>query len=176
MHIRAATKLDIDCVREINLLAFPESENQIVSTLAVNLLCLETNPPTFSFIAEQDNEAVGHIAFSPVTARNNPNYLAYTLAPLSVKPEYQRRQIGSKLIHHGMKLLSQRDVSLLLVYGDPKYYGRFGFNQETAAPFKPPYKLQYPFGWLATTLRQDARIDEPTEIICVEPLMQPDLW
>ena len=176
MHIRTATKLDIDKVREINLLAFPESENQIVATLAVNLLDLETRPPTLSFIAEQDNEAVGHIAFSPVAIGNNKDCIAYTLAPLSVKPKYQHQQIGSTLIRHGMKLLSETGVTLLFVYGDPKYYGRFGFNTETASLYTPPYKLQYPFGWLATTLRPHTQPKEPTEIICVEVLMRPELW
>ena len=75
-----------------------------------------------------------------------------------------------------MKLLSEMGVSLLLVYGDPKYYGRFGFNAETAAPYIPPYKLQYPFGWLGTTLRPHAQTKGATEIICVEPLMRPELW
>ena len=37
-RIRVATNLDRENIREVNLQAFPEGENQVVSELAVNLL------------------------------------------------------------------------------------------------------------------------------------------
>ena len=176
MLIRTATQLDTDSVREINLLAFPDSENQLVARLATDLLALASTPPTLSFVAELDNQVVGHIAFSPVSMSHNRDGLAYILGPLSVRPGYQRRQIGTRLVRHGMQQLSEMEVNLLFVYGDPDYYGRFSFNGESATPYKPPYKLQYPFGWLVTRLRQETRIQTPASISCVEPLMNPDLW
>lgn len=137
---------------------------------------LKTTPPTLSLVAEDESEVIGHLAFSPVSIRTTRNGLTYILGPLSVKPQYQHRKIGSSLIQHGLQLLSQMNVSLVFVYGDPKYYGRFGFNAESAALYRPPYKLQYPFGWLALALHQGSEIKAPTDIVCVEPLMNPDLW
>ena len=175
-RIRVATSLDCDDVREIHLCAFPEGENQIVSTLAANLLGEETSPKTISLVAEADGAVVGHIAFSPVTVDNNMSWKGYILAPLGVKPEYQKRQIGSKLVDRGIEQLSKMGVNVLFVYGDPKYYGRFGFNADQASGYSPPYELQYPFGWQAIILNDGAFTESPVKISCVDSLKDAELW
>ena len=175
-RIRVATSLDRDDIREIHLCAFHESENQIVSTLAINLLSEETSPKTISLVAEAGGAVVGHIAFSPVTVDNNKSWKGYILAPLGVKPEYQKRQIGSKLIESGMERLSKMGVNVLFVYGDPKYYGKFGFNADLASGYSPPYELQYPFGWQAIILNEGAFTGSTVKISCVDPLNDAELW
>jgi len=174
--IRVATSLDRDDVRDIHLCAFPEGEKQIVSTLAVNLLSEETSPKTISLVAEADDAVVGHIAFSPVTVDNNKSWKGYILAPLGVKPEYQKRRIGSRLIESGMEWLSKMGVNVLFVYGDPKYYGKFGFNADLASGYSPPYELQYPFGWQAITLNEGVFTELTVKISCVDPLKDAELW
>ena len=174
--IRGVTSLDRDDVREIHLCAFPESEKLIVSTLAVNLLSEETNPKTISLVAEADGAVVGHIAFSPVTIINNKSWKGYILAPLGVKPEYQKRQIGSKLINSGMERLSKMGVNVLFVYGDPKYYGKFGFNIDLASGYSPPYELQYPFGWQAIILNEGVFPESTVKLSCVDSLKDAELW
>ena len=174
-HIRVATSLDRDDVHEIYLCAFPEGEKQIVSTLAVNLLSEETTPKTISLVAEADGAVVGHISFSPV-AVNNKSWKGYILAPLGVKPEYQKRQIGSKLIESGMERLSKTGVHVLFVYGDPKYYGKFGFNADPASGYSPPYELQYPFGWQAIILNEGVFPESTVKLSCVDPLKDAELW
>jgi len=67
-------------------------------------------------------------------------------------------------------------VSIVFVYGDPKYYGRFGFNTDAASQYKTPYNLQYPFGWQAILLNE-CDIEKPTVAInCVISLYDPKLW
>ena len=175
-RIRIATSLDRDDVREIHLCAFPEGEKQIVSTLAVNLLSEETNTKTVSLVAEADGAVVGHIAFSPVTVNNNMSWKGYILAPLGVKPEYQKRHIGSKLIESGMEQLSKMGVNVLFVYGDPNYFGKFGFDADTASGYSPPYELQYPFGWQAIILNEGVFTKSSVKVSCVDPLNDPELW
>ena len=175
-RIRAATTLDSDDVREVHLCAFSEGERQMVSTLAVNLLSEETNPETISLVAVADGAVVGHIAFSPVIINNNKSWIGYILAPLGVKPEYQKRQIGSKLIKSGMERLSKMGVNVVFVYGDPKYYGKFGFNADVASGYSPPYELQYPFGWQAVALNEGGISESTVKISCVAPLSVPELW
>jgi len=175
-RIRVATGLDRNDVREIHLCAFPEGEKQIVSTLAVNLLNEETSQKTISLVAEADGAVVGHIAFSPVTVNNNKNWKGYILAPLGVKPEYQKRQIGSKLIESGKERLSKMGVNILFVYGDPNYYGKFGFDADTASGYSPPYELQYPFGWQAIFLTEGVCTESTVKISCVDPLKDAELW
>jgi putative acetyltransferase len=175
-QVRLATSLDLDDIREVHLCAFPEGEKQIVSMLAVKLLSEETSQKTISMVAEADGAVVGHIAFSPVTINNNKSWKGYILAPLGVKPEYQKRQVGSKLIESGMVRLSKMGINVLFVYGDPNYYGRFGFDADTASGYSPPYKLQYPFGWQAITLNEGVLTESTENISCVDPLNDPELW
>ena len=176
IRIREATNLDRETIREIHLRAFSEGERQIVSTLAVNLLSEETGPQTFSLVAEADGAVVGHIAFSPVTINTNKSWKGYILAPLGVKPEYQKRRIGSRLIESGMERLSKMGVNVLFVYGDPKYYGKFGFNADLASGYSPPYELQYPFGWQAIILNEGVFPESTEKLSCVDPLNDAELW
>lgn len=174
--VRDATGLDRDAVREIYMRAFPQDEGQLVSMLAVELLSIETTPETISLVAEADGKAVGHIAFSPVTISTDIRYKAYILAPLAVQPEYQKRRIGTRLVEYGKERLSKMGVHVLFVYGDPDYYGKFGFDADTASGFVPPFKLQYPFGWQAMTLGDSVSAEARVGVACVEPLMNPGLW
>ncbi len=176
INIRNTTKLDRDSVREIHLCAFPENENQAVSKLAVDLLDEDTTPETISLVAEVGGSLVANIGFSPVTIHDNQEWSGYILAPLAVKPEYQKSQLGSGLIKNGIEQLSNKDVNMLFVYGDPKYYGKFGFKPELASNYAPPYTLKHSFGWLALTLKEDISIQLPTQISCIDSLNHPELW
>ena len=175
MHIRVATHLDSEAVREVYLHAFSEAERQKVAVLAVDLLSEETKPETISLVAEADSVVVGHVAFSPVTIDNN-SWFGYILAPLGVRPDYQKRRIGSSLVEDGIAQLSKMDVDIVFVYGDPQYYGRFGFSADVASMYFPPYELQHPFGWQALSLRENVLSSEPVTISCVAPLRDSELW
>jgi putative acetyltransferase len=93
-----------------------------------------------------------------------------------VKPAYQKRRAGSKLIEDGIQRLSKMGADILLVYGDPEYYSRFGFNVDAAAPYIPPYKLQYSFGWQGMVLKKCRSAKTPVKIVCVDALGNPALW
>ena len=176
MSIRIATSLDRDDVRDVHLYAFPESEREIVSKLAINLLSERTTPQTISLVAETEGAVVGHVAFSPVTIDNNENLQGYILAPLGVKPDYQKHCIGSKLIESGIQQLLKMGVNILFVYGDPEYYSKFGFSADVADRYTPPYKLQYPFGWQAIAFNEGNITKSPVNIACVTSLCDPELW
>ena len=175
-HIREATSLDRADIYDAHLRAFPEVENQLVATLALNLLREETNPETIALVAETGGSVVGHIAFSPVTADTNKNWLGYILAPLGVRPEHRNSGAGSKLVEGGIELLSKNRVNVLFVYGDPKFYGRFGFRSDAATNFMPPYELKYPFGWQATVLHEGGSNEQAVKLSCVPSLRDPALW
>jgi len=176
MHTRAATNLDRDDIHSVHWSAFAEGEREVVSKLAVNLLSEETTPQTISLVAESEGIVVGHVAFSPVTINNDGNFRGYILAPLGVKPDYQQRRIGSKLIERGMLQLSRLGVDIIFVYGDPKYYSKFGFSVDAAERYIPPYKLQYPFGWQGITLNKCNAGKPSANIVCVTSLSDPALW
>jgi len=176
MDIRPATSRDREEIRGVYLSAFPEGEREIVSKLALNLLSEEATPQTISLVAESEDAVVGHAAFSPVRMDNNENWQGYILAPLAVKPDYQGRGMGSKLIESGMQQLLVMGVNILFVYGDPQYYGRFGFSADAADRYTPPYRLRYPFGWQAIVLNECSIGKTPLKIACVPSLCDLELW
>ena len=176
MNIRTATTLDRDGIRRVHLNAFPEGEGEIISRLAVELLSENTTPETISLVADMDGDIVGHVAFSPVTIDRDDNFRGYILAPLAVAPDHQHHGIGSRLIEHGLQQLSATGTNVVFVYGDPDYYGRFGFTADAANHYNAPYKLEYPFGWQALVLNGQAITNPPVAIRCVASLSDPELW
>lgn len=178
MPIRSATPRDQDAIRTVHQLAFPEGESGTVAKLATELLLERLTPPTQSLVAEIAGTVVGHVAFSPVSIADDDGFQGYLLAPLGVKPEHQRRRLGTTLVETGIEELRNLGAQMVFVYGDPNYYGRFGFNAKLAAPYCPPYPLQYPFGWQGLTLKpaQGDRVPSPVNITCVPALCRPELW
>jgi putative acetyltransferase len=176
MNIRSATIQDRDNIRTVYFSAFTKEERNIVAKLAIDLLSEKNNPPIISLVAEYNNLVVGHIAFSPIEIENDEDCQAYILAPLAVLPDHQRSRVGSKLIEYGIEQLSTRGVNIVFVYGDPKYYARFGFSTEATNNFLAPYELQYPFGWQAKIIKHHISANPPNKTICVASLSDPTLW
>lgn len=176
VDIRVASGTDREDIRYVYMCAFPESENQLVASLATNLLEEKTEPETISLVAETGAGIAGHIAFSPVVADTGSDWRGYILAPLGVKPEHHGLGIGSRLVASGMELLSEKEADVVFVYGDPKFYGRFGFSAQAAARFIPPYGLKHPFGWQARALHEGNLNHHAVRLSCVRSLRDPALW
>jgi putative acetyltransferase len=175
MNIREATIDDAEDIKHVHLRAFENAEAQMVSDFAVKLLN-ETHPVRIiSLVAMENNEIVGHAAFSPVFLESTNEHLGYILAPLAVSPEFQKRKVGSTLVKYGLDTLSKMGSFIVFVYGDPKYYCRFGFKTDLARTFLPPYSLQHPEGWHALVLNS-ATLPKGGKITCVDSLDDPNLW
>ncbi len=175
-RIRVATNQDRDDIRDVHLQAFSGDEGKLIADLAVKLLTEESDPATISLVAETHAKLVGHVAFSPVFSGVNNKCLGYILAPLAVTPQFQKTGVGSKLVSSGMERLEEQGVNVLFVYGDPRFYERFGFTAARAAKFSPPYNLKYPFGWQALVLREAGMNEHAVRLSCVAPLRDPALW
>lgn len=81
--------------------------------------------PDLSLVAMEEQLVVGHIALTRATV-DGASILA--LAPLSVRPDRQRRGIGSDLVREALRRAGDAAESAVVVLGDPAYYGRFGFR------------------------------------------------
>lgn len=176
MRIRVATSRDRDDIRDIHLQVFPEEEGRLIAELAGSLLREESEPATINLVAETGGEVVGHIALSPVYALPNKKWLGYILAPLAVKLKHHKKGIGSKLVKNGIERVSEIGTNFLLVYGDPQYYGRFGFEAKHAVNLLPPYELRYSFGWQVIVLNGSGANEQVVHLSCVAPLENPALW
>jgi putative acetyltransferase len=93
-----------------------------------------------------------------------------------VRPEHHKHGVGTALIKHGLQLLAAMRIQVVLVYGDPAYYGRFGFSADAARRYSAPYSLKYPFGWQALPLNDPVPDQQPIAISCVAALRRPELW
>jgi putative acetyltransferase len=176
MHIRMSTPQDKSDILKVYMSAFPRSEYELVSELAIRLLANGSISELFAWVVEIEGRVVAHIAFSPVTIENDAALRGYILAPLAVHPDYQKQGIGSALIRKGVQVLTDKGVNILFVYGDPDYYGRFGFRAESAEHYMSAYPLQYPFGWQAVVLNAFIQQDASVNIQCVDALNNSALW
>ena len=85
---------------------------------------------TLSLVAEVESRIIGHIAFSPVRISSESSETEVIgLAPMSVRPEFQRSGVGSQLVRRGLEMLRENGYEIVVVLGHPAYYPRFGFEQ-----------------------------------------------
>lgn len=176
MEIRPAKETDLPAITALYHRAFDAEESVDVARLAGELTSWQSSPQTYSVLAVTEGAIVGHIAFSPVTIEGADSILAYNLAPLAVDPDSQKQGVGRQLIQWGLDKLGADGCQLVLVYGDPNYYGRFGFRADIGQFFLPAYTLEHAFGWQGLTIN-DYNYDGPVQTIhCVEPLNKPELW
>jgi putative acetyltransferase len=86
--------------------------------------------PELDFVAEKAGQIVGQIAYSRgiIKGRQCEEKEVMTFGPVSVLPAFQKRGIGSTLIIHTIALARDMGYSAICIYGDPRYYSRFGFR------------------------------------------------
>jgi len=121
--IRPETPEDADSIRHVNQQAFgQEDESKLVEKLRNNGVL------TISLVAVQDNEIIGHIAFSPVKVESErSSFEAIALAPMAVLPAHQRKGIGSQMVRAGLEECRRLGHEVVVLVGHPDYYPRFGF-------------------------------------------------
>jgi len=177
MNIRLSQgQLDVSAIGMVIEKAFCDEENKLIMNLVVELSEETISPSIKSLVAEVDNQVIGYVSFSPIFLKSDSSISGYILAPLAVVPKHQKKGIGSNLIKSGIDMLTENGVGVVLVYGDPDYYGRFGFKAEIGLSFVPPYSLQYPFGWTGMMLNETSIPEQPIQFDCVAGLSKPELW
>lgn len=122
MVIRQEGVDDIATVRRVVELAFDRpNEAELVDRL-------RELKGVFSYVAELENEVVGHIMFSPVCVNGvGGDWHGIGLAPLSVHPDVQGRGIGKALARYGLEQMEAENRAFVAVLGEPAYYQQFGF-------------------------------------------------
>ena len=76
------------------------------------------------------------------------------LAPLSVKPKFQRQGVGTALIEQGHKIAREQSYSYSLVLGSEKYYPRFGYIPAEQLGIQVPEGIPSP-NFMAMKLREE---------------------
>lgn len=164
---------------QIHLEAFGAEEGPIVSELIKNLLNDPTADPKLSLLAEESGDLIGHITFSKVEIEETQQHLeTRILGPLAVAPKAMKQGIGSKLVNAGCEQLMQSGVNLVLVYGDPNYYSRFGFTTAGKIGVLPPYPIpvEYEDAWMIKKLTANIPNNINSKIKCCKALDDPIHW
>ena len=93
-----------------------------------------------ALVAEFDGKIVGHILFSHVLiVTENETVDAVSLAPMAVRPDFQRQGIGSQLVRAGLQTCRKHGQAIAVVLGHPEFYPRFGFSTDLARPLESPF-------------------------------------
>jgi putative acetyltransferase len=88
-------------------------------------------------VADEGGSVVGHLQAAPGSLDGTETPVA-GVAPVCVGGLSQRRGIGSALMAALLSVAEDRRWPLLVLLGDPAYYGRFGF--EAAGPLGLDYE------------------------------------
>ncbi|MGC4879936.1 GNAT family N-acetyltransferase [Micromonospora sp. DT43] len=165
MLIRRETPADVDAIRAVHAAAFATTTDDGV---AVETTPVETTPaqatpaqatplgalpveatlvdalradegwlPAYSLVAiDSDGQVVGHVVATRGRVGGEPAALG--LGPLGVLPGWQRRGVGTALMHAVLGAAEARDEPLVVLLGHPEYYPRFGFRPAVELGVTPP--------------------------------------
>ncbi|GGV09495.1 GNAT family N-acetyltransferase [Streptomyces spectabilis] len=124
---RAETSADIPTIRAINRAAFETPlEADLVDALRADSSWIEG----LSIVAtDDDGELVGHALLTRCHIDDTP---ALCLAPVAVRPEYQKTGAGSAAIRAALEAAKDKGEHFVVVLGHPDYYPRFGFGRASA--------------------------------------------
>lgn len=99
--------------------------------------------PELSLVAEDENGAIaGHILFTKLKIENgSETYESLALAPVSVKPEYQHKGIGGKLILRGHQIAQELGYESVILIGHENYYPKFGYEKTSNFGISFPFEI-----------------------------------
>lgn len=138
--IRQENKSDIQVVYEINTLAFgQENEAKLVDLLRDS----DTFIPDLSLVAAIKNNIVGHILFTKIKiVDDNQNiFESLALAPMAIRPGFQKIGIGGQLIRAGLEKAGKLNFKSVIVLGHKHYYPKFGFVPTSKWNIKSPFDV-----------------------------------
>ncbi|MEV7781275.1 N-acetyltransferase [Kitasatospora sp. NPDC088351] len=128
---------DAPATRRVHMAAFPgPDEADLVDALRRDPAWL----PGLSVVAvDESGLVVGHALLTRLPVGDGKGL---ALAPVAVAPEWQRKGVGELVVRAALSAAEDAGEKLVIVLGDPDYYGRFGFTpaqrHEVTGPFEVP--------------------------------------
>ena len=89
----------------------------------------------WSFVAEApDGQIIGQISISPAAVGDDTTGW-YGIGPIAVRPDHVKQGIGTALMNEGLSAMTKAGAKGVILAGDPAYYSRFGFRNDTGATY-----------------------------------------
>jgi putative acetyltransferase len=155
--VRAETPADRKDVRRVVDEAFGDT---ITSAIVDAIWASDRFVPELSLVAASEGQTVGHVISSYVDLLVPGTRRVLQVGPLAVVPSQQRRGIGTALMEETIRVADERGEPLLLIEGNPAYYGRFGFTRADEHGIEvppesrgPQFFMLRPLGAYDSTLR-----------------------
>ena len=97
-------------------------------------------PPLVSLVVEDGPVLCGTMILTPVRLlpAGSPEQEALLLGPIAIAPGCRGRGLGGTLIHAGLQAVKALGADIVMLIGDPPYYGRFGFSNMATAGWRLP--------------------------------------
>ncbi len=177
IQIRETGEADLNDILEVEKQAFGYDKE---AELVHQLLNDKSAALMLSLLAFCDDEAIGHILFTKAAIEGtDPSPLVHILAPLAVKPDYQKQGLGGMLIREGLKKLKELGTKMVFVLGHMEYYPKFGFTHDAGGlGFPAPYPIpaKHANAWMVQALRDDVLGRVQGDVKCSDVLNQPEHW
>jgi putative acetyltransferase len=139
--IRRESARDTDVIYAITAAAFarpgqPPGETPLEAGLVDELRADPAWLPQLSLVAATPaGEVTGHVLCTRGHVGQTP---VLALGPLTVRPDSQRRGVGSALMHAVLGAADALDEPLVALLGNPAFYSRFGFRPSSEYQIVPP--------------------------------------
>jgi putative acetyltransferase len=177
IQIRESVANDFNHIMEVEKQAFGyDKEARLVADLLVD----HTAQPIVSLLAFHNDESVGHILFTRAYfCEQEEQPIMHILAPLAVKPEYQRQGIGGMLITAGIEKLREKGSNLVFVLGHKEYYPKYGFIPDAnhlGYPAPYPMPEEYSNYWMVQPISSKGIAVGKGKIACCDELNKPEHW
>ena len=157
MTIRRATDDDWPAILEVHGRAFVGDAD--VPRLAQELRSSDVYEPGLSFVAVSDGAVVGHV-MNTWSGLEGSTVRLLQLSPLGVLPDRQRQGFGSALVRASLAAVRSLGEPLLLVEGNPAYYGRLGFVRADELGLLPPPEALYDWAFQVAVLDERAALPQ----------------
>jgi len=96
--------------------------------------------PELSLVAVNGNEIVGHILLTRIKIESEKKtFDSLALAPVTVKPVYQKKGIGGLLIRESHRIAKEMGFKSIILLGHEDYYPRFGYELTSKYGIKIPF-------------------------------------